>query len=81
MSGYSSDAREWHQKQLREAVAARNISFTSTVDQVREAIAWINNNAHNENGTVAWKKVVDHFITHWGLAGGDVLPNTPVGLP
>ena len=48
-----------------------------TPDQVREAIAWINDNARNENGTMGWKKVVDHFITHWGLAGEDVLPNTP----
>ena len=76
MSGYSVDQPEWRQKQLWERAAACNISFTPTPDQVREAVAWINENARNENGTVGWKKVVDHFITHWGLAGEDVLPNT-----
>ena len=64
MSGYSSDEPEWRQKQLRERAAAHSISFTPTPDQVREAIAWINDNARNENRTVGWKKVVDHFITH-----------------
>ena len=43
---------------------------------MREAVAWVNNNARNPNGTVGWRKVVDHF-THWELAGEDTLPITP----
>ena len=43
---------------------ACNVSFTPSLDQVREAVARVNDNAHNKNGTEGWKEVVEHFSTH-----------------
>ena len=44
---------------------------------MRDAIARINGQGRNSNGTVASKKVTTHFISSWGLAGDDMLEDSP----
>ena len=63
-------APNWLRQQRAERLAARNVQFKPDQQQVRDAIAWINDQGRNSNGTVAWKKVTTHFISSLGSCWG-----------